>query len=399
MPSGGPVLVKAHLQVPVGATLVIDGRTPDVRLTSTTAGFATIISRGTVKVAGEVNRPVRISSWDPELQQADGDSADGRSFLLQIGGRMDAAHGVFEYLGFNVGTSSGVAWIEAGTSDNQAEPVKAQGEVTSSVFLHNHFGAYTHQAQGMRWMGNTFADNEEYGFDPHDLSNNFVVEGNLAQRNGKHGFILSRGCDNNILRGNLAYNNAGHGFMIDDGRSLQSDVAEARINGSNNNLMESNVAYGNAGSGVEIEGGTENIVADNRLIGNYIGVRIKDNAAVTVRDNTIAKNTRYGIDVLDSAGASAVTGNTIVGSWGAVSLLTNNSAVLSANTATDVSTSLVVAGVAVHETTWAERIAAFIRWNPMLVIWSLVLGAPIVVAVLRFVLKAAKARRHRVVVT
>ena len=49
----------------------------------------------------------------------------------------------------------------------QSLPNKAQGDVRTSVFRHNYFGAYTAKAEGMQWSGNTFADNEEYGFDPH----------------------------------------------------------------------------------------------------------------------------------------------------------------------------------------------------------------------------------------
>ena len=220
----GALLLKAHLEVPVGAALVIDTQTPDVRLPSSPSAFAAIISRGTTTVAGTAQTPVRISTWDPQQQAPDGVSTDGRSFVLQIGGRMDVDHGRFEYLGFGTGTSSGVAWRGdapevAGTTPDTGW-IKAQGTVTNSLFAHNHFGAYTHQAQGMRWSGNTFSDNVEYGFDPHDFSNDFVVESNTAHHNGKHGFIFSRGCDGNVLRGNTAYANAGHGFMIDDGRSV-----------------------------------------------------------------------------------------------------------------------------------------------------------------------------------
>jgi parallel beta-helix repeat protein len=155
------------------------------------------------------------------------------------------------------------------------------------VFAHNHFGAYTHEAQGMRWSGNTFSDNEEYGFDPHDFSDDFVVENNTAHHNGKHGFIFSRGCLRNVLRGNTAYANTGHGFMIDDGRSTASATAEARIDPSNDNLVTGNVAHDNAGSGVEIEGGTGNVVADNHLSRNHIEVRVKDGATASVTGNQI----------------------------------------------------------------------------------------------------------------
>ena len=85
----GPLLLTANLQVPLGATAVIDTRTPDVRLSSTPSGFATIISRGSVEIVGDAGTQVRISSWDPGKGRVDGDSSDGRSFIAQIGGRMD----------------------------------------------------------------------------------------------------------------------------------------------------------------------------------------------------------------------------------------------------------------------------------------------------------------------
>ena len=87
--SGGAVLVNANIDVPVGATLVVDDRTPDVRLASSPAGFATLSSRGIVKVAGTDDTAVRISSWDPGTGTEDTDATDGRSFVLQTGGRMD----------------------------------------------------------------------------------------------------------------------------------------------------------------------------------------------------------------------------------------------------------------------------------------------------------------------
>lgn len=377
------VLVNAHINVPLGATLVLDGRTPEVRLVSSPAGFATLISRGTVRVSGSAAAPVRVSSWNPQQGAPDADSTDGRSFVLQLGGRMDTDHGVFEHLGFGTGISSGMAWRGAGPTAPGVEPIRAQGEVTSSVFAHNHFGAYTHDAQGMRWVGDTFAHNEEYGFDPHDLSNDFLVEGNLAHHNGRHGFIFSRGTDRNVMRGNTAHDNAGHGFMIDDGRSEATSSAERRVDPADDNLVIDNIATNNGLSGIEIEGGTGNVVSGNQLTGNYIGVRVNNGGSAAVRDNTIIDSYRYGVDVLDSAGRIPVSGNTISGSWAAISLATADAAVLADNSTSDVSTPLVVDGVAERSMNVVERVAQFLRWNPMLVLWGLVLGVPVVVALAR----------------
>jgi parallel beta-helix repeat protein len=381
----GAVLLDAHVEVPVGATLVIDEQTPDVRLPSGPSAFATIVSRGTTTVTGTADTPVRISTWDG--QAPDGVATDGRSFVLQIGGRMDIDHGRFENLGFGTGTSSGVAWHGAAPdvagTDPNAGRIKAQGTVTNSLFAHNHFGAYTHEAQGMHWSGNTFSDNEEYGFDPHDFSDDFVVENNVAHHNGKHGFIFSRGCTRNLLRGNTAFANYGHGFMIDDGRSVASATAEARIDPSNDNLVASNVAYDNAGSGVEIEGGTGNVVSDNRLTHNDIGVRVKDRAVATVTGNDIADSVRYGVHVLDAQSRASIDGNRISGTWAAVNLAAASSATLGRNPSTDVSTPLVVADVAQRDPSWLDRVSQFLRWNPVLVLWGLILGVPLVVGLSR----------------
>jgi parallel beta-helix repeat protein len=394
--AGGAVLVNANIDVPVGATLILDDRTPDVRLASSPAGFATLISRGTVQVTGTDDTAVRISSWDPRNGAEDTDAADGRAFMLQIGGRMDIDHGRFDHLGFDVGTSSGVAWRGAAADTGSTERVKAQGRVTSSVFTHNHFGAYTYPAQGMAWENNTFADNEEYGFDPHDFSDDFLVRANTARGNGKHGFIFSRGCHRNVLRGNYAYDNAGHGFMIDDGRSAQTAAAESRIDASNDNIVTANLAYDNANSGVEIEGGTGNVVSDNTLSRNDIGVRIKNRAAATVTDNTIVDSHRYGINVLDSAGQVPVTGNRISGSWAAINLATAASAALGVNPTTDVTTPLVVASVVTYQTSWVDEVAKYIRWNPLLALWGLILGLPIIVGVFRILGSPLRHRHHTV---
>jgi parallel beta-helix repeat protein len=383
----GALLLAGHIEVPVGAMLVIDSQTPDVRLASDPYAFATIISRGTTIVAGTAQTSVRISSWNPWQQAPDGVAADGRSFVLQIGGRMDVDHGQFEYLGFGTGTSSGVAWRGIAPEVAPATPdtgwLKAEGTVTNSLFDHNHFGAYTHQAQGMRWSGNTFSDNDEYGFDPHDFSDDFVVQSNTAHHNGKHGFIFSRGCDGNVLRANTAYANSGHGFMIDDGRSLTTAAAQARPNPSDNDEVTGNVAHDNAGSGVEIEGGTGNVVSDNHLSRNDIGVRVKSGATASITGNVIDGSLRYGVHVLDPAARVAIDGNHISGSWAAINLAAANGATLGQNASTDVSTPLVLDGVAQRDPSWIDRVGRFLHWNPVLVLWALTLGLPLLVGLSR----------------
>ena len=282
---GDALLLRASIEAPTGTHLFIDAaQTPDVRLTSSSKGFVTIISRGgEIDIAGTAGQVLRLTSWDEERQTNDTNPEDGRSFILSQGGRMDITRADLGYLGFGAsGTSSGIAW--RGEPAGPGSPgAPAYGDVTASTLHHNWFGAYTSEARNMRWAHNSFAYNDAYGFDPHDLSNDFVVEHNVAHGNGRHGFIFSRGCDRNIMRNNVAFDNRGHGFMIDDGRSEDAELAPARFLPSNDNQIVNNHAYDNDGSGVEIEGGTGNVVKDNVLERNYVGVRLKNGASAARR--------------------------------------------------------------------------------------------------------------------
>lgn len=392
---GEAVLLRASIEVPTGARLRVDGATtPEVRLLSSPSGFATLIARGgTIDVRGTERTPVRISSWDPVAGAVDADPSDGRAFLLAFGGRMDVTDADIGHLGFGTGTSSGVAW--RGGDHAPAEPrVPAVGDVTRSVLHDNWFGAYTYEAQGMRWVGNTFADNAAYGFDPHDLSNDFLVEGNVARGNGRHGFIFSRGCDRNVLRNNTAYDNRGHGFMIDDGRSEDSAEGEAARLPSNDNQLVGNHAYDNDGSGIEIEGGAGTVVRDNVLERNHVGVRIKNDASALVQGNEIVDSRLFGVDVLAGAGAVEIRDNDVAGGWGSISLGTETGTRLVGNDLSGASTPMVVAGEAQRGQGWATEVARFFRWNPLLVLWTAILGVPAVLGLGRLAQLAVRGARR-----
>jgi poly(beta-D-mannuronate) C5 epimerase len=358
---------------------VIDsGATPHLRLLSSPDGFVDIIARGgTLDLRGSARTPVKISSWDPTARSVDTKADDGRAFLLAMGGRMNIAHADLGHLGFGTGTSSGVAW--RGGDHLAGQPrVPADGDVTDSVLHDNWFGAYTFEAQGMTWIGNTLANNAAYGFDPHDLSNDFVVMNNVARGNGRHGFIFSRGCDRNVLLNNVAYDNRGHGFMIDDGRTEDSLTAKASRLPSNDSQLIGNHAYDNDGSGIEIEGGTGTLVKDNVLERNHVGVRVKNDASVIVENNRIVNSALAGVDVLTGADRVLVRNNAITGGWASVTLGDNHAAQLMTNDLQDASTPLAIAGKAVRDEDLATAVGRVFRWNPLLVLWATILGVPMV---------------------
>lgn len=54
-----------------------------------------------------------------------------------------------------------------------------------------YFGHYSWGHDGGKWQYNTVHDNEIYGFDPHDDSDNIKIIGNTVYNNGVHGISES----------------------------------------------------------------------------------------------------------------------------------------------------------------------------------------------------------------
>ena len=309
MLSGRRMLVRIPIVVARGARLVLHSRhVRQLLLESSPSEDASILGlRGTIHLRGTADQPLRITSFQPGGQVPDTTIDDGRPFVLERSGSMKLRYVHADDLGFGEGTSSGVAWV--GTAR-----APAHGVVTHSTFTHNRFGAYTFRARHMTWAYDTFDDNQAYGFDPHDFSDDFVVRDDLALRNGRHGIIFSRGCDGNVIERNTSEFNRGHGFMIDDGRSGVTS-GPRRMVGSSHNLLIQNRAFGNGHSGIEIEGGQGNEVRHNRTVANFTGIRFRSQASGDIQSNDIRRSRLYGVQVESTAGQVLVRNNMATGSW------------------------------------------------------------------------------------
>jgi parallel beta-helix repeat protein len=202
---------------------------------------------------------------------------------------MDVINSKFDYLGsalitpqaltpasfpgLSDGGNYGASWrISGGTYGQNI----ATGWIENSTFANNHFGAYTFGASGMTWRGSVFESNEIYGLDPHDDSNNALIEDNTFRHNGKHGFIVSKRCNYNIIRNNVSYSNKLHGFMLHE----QSDY----------NLVENNTAYDNYDNFV-VYHGEYNTIRNNTSYSPFANhVRINEKS----RNNYVINNKMYG---------------------------------------------------------------------------------------------------------
>lgn len=288
--------LKANLILHSGTTLKLSSSEVQwLKLSSNKNGFIYILTYNSIFQTDKV----KITSWDENTKNYDQNLKDGRSFILaKDGSRMDFYNSEFAYLGFprskDMAMSSyGVSWR---ISNGKLNTTLLTGEVIGSKFHHNYFGAYTYGATGMLWRGNEFYENIRYGLDPHDDSNSFLVENNIARDNGSHGIIFSKRCINNIIRNNLSYNNKGHGIMLHEK--------------SDNNLVANNTLFGNT-DGVTLWRSSNNIVKNNKIYKNSkSGIRANmQSVSNTFLNNQIANNKLYGIYLYSSAGSNIIQSN------------------------------------------------------------------------------------------
>jgi parallel beta-helix repeat protein len=337
----GVWLLNANLLIDRGVTLNLTNAAGvrELRLRSQTNGIATAVSAsqpatwaaagdgeynyasfvylrtddGTITIDG-----VKLYSWDPALQTFDTDIANGRSYVLaKYTAQLNINQAELSYLGSGDGESYGVSWRD---TNDPAHPsilrTRVTGQVTNSFFHHNYYGIYTFQASTMVFRNNTFAYNIRYGFDPHDYSHHFLVEGNQAFSNGSHGFIISRGCHHFEFRGNTSHDNTdpdpvklAHGFMLDPGSPDSLDPQAP----STQNLLEQNEAYGNEGYGLRVLGSTSNTIQDNRFQHNLNGITVEAGSTGNIlTGNTLADNQANGIFIRGGANQTTVTNNTVL---------------------------------------------------------------------------------------
>ncbi len=254
-------ILRKNIFIDNGVTLIIDGAEVDwLKLKSDRQGFVWIKSEN----GNIIIDKTKITSWDEEKSDYDFDWQDGRSYVLQKSdGRMDINKSELAYLGYlgapnrgnPFGGPYGVSWKITNGSFRQE---LSTGSLTENRIHDNFFGAYAYGITGAIFRDNDVFDNVEYGLDPHDDSNNMLIENNRVYRNGKHGIIISKRCFANIIRGNLSQGNRLHGIMLD--------------RDSNNNLVENNYSIGNV-NGVALYHSSENLIIDNNIAENEFGIR------------------------------------------------------------------------------------------------------------------------------
>ena len=291
----GVWLLRASLMIEDGVTLnlhgaAVGGDVNELRLQSDGGGFVILAAEhGTLDI-----RSTRIRSWNPSAAAVDTTTSDGRAYIrvrsyLDSDGvtpresRMDIADSEISHLGYNAAEAYGLVWKVIGSSPGLYDKVNVRGDIRNSNIHHNYFGVYTYGHDGGRWIGNEVHHNIKYGLDPHDDSDNLLIEDNDVHDNGNHGIIASKRCHNVVIRNNRSYGNIGNGIMLH--RS------------SNDGVIEGNQSYLNTDSGIALFANRRSTVRNNILLDNGVaGIRLSMGEADSlVEGNQIGHSGKYGL--------------------------------------------------------------------------------------------------------
>lgn len=298
----GEWMLRANLYIGKDVTFVVDGgEVKNLKLKSDDSGFVWILSQS----GNVLFNNTKVTSWNESAKAPDYDYENGRAYITaKNNGRMDAIGSDFGYLGYSglpkrggaFGGSYGISWK---LKSHAIKESLITGVVTGNKFHNNYFGFYTFGATGMLVQGNQAYENIQYGFDPHDDSNNMLIKGNEAFNNGNHGIITSKRCVLNTITENVSHDNRLHGIMLD--------------RASNNNLVMNNTVYGNV-DGIALYGSVGNVILNNDIHDNIRGIRMNAGSAGNYAGgNSIDSNSR-GIYIYSQSNSNLLINNPIKGS-------------------------------------------------------------------------------------
>ena len=95
-------------------------------------------------------------------------------------------------LGWLDSESYGLTWKVRGFCTDLSNPevfdrTGVYGDIQGSEIYGMYYGMYSYGHQDGVWTDNIMHDNIQYGFDPHDDSDNLVIANNEVYGNGNHG--------------------------------------------------------------------------------------------------------------------------------------------------------------------------------------------------------------------
>lgn len=287
----GVHLARLPIVVAQGATLHIDGRTRELRLSQ--EGGAFLVNDGKLFIVGS-----KVTAW---READDGPAyfrkpAEFRPFLIAWGGTETyIADSVITSFGYDKSKSYGVSISQY--PPGQTRLMKREeptGWIVDSEFIDLWYGFYCYETRDFVIKGSTYRDNIVYGIDPHDRSHGLIIAGNTTHGTKKrHGIIVSREVNDSFIFKNISYGNKLSGIVLD--------------RNSSNNLVAWNEVRENHADGITIYESDNNLLWGNRAANNLRhGIRVRNSKNICMYENIAADNGMYGIygHIKDLSGTS-----------------------------------------------------------------------------------------------
>ena len=279
--SGGVYVARLPILVSQTATLLVDGRTRDLRLSQEAGAF--LVNDGKLFLV-----ETKLSGWS-ESRDAPAryeHESEFRPFLLSWGGTETyVADTVVRSLGYAASKSYGFSISQYSPAMHHImQREEPTGWLIGSTFDDMHYGFYCYEANDVVIVGNTYKNNIVYGIDPHDRSERLIIARNTAYgTKKKHGIIISREVNNSYLFENESYDNKLSGLMLD--------------RQSVNNIVAFNKVHGNGADGITIYESPDNLLWSNESIGNgNHGYRVRNSTGVKLYHNRAINNRYTGIN-------------------------------------------------------------------------------------------------------
>eukprot|EP00752_Nemacystus_decipiens_P017747 g15914.t1 len=145
-----------------------------------------------------------------QFDDSDKWTCDGASDVEMGECRMDIIESVMGNMGYLDSESYGLTWKVRGFCVDLSNPEifddhNVYGDIIDSEIYGMYYGHYSYGHQDGVWTGNIMRNNVQYGFDPHDDSDNLEIAYNTVYGNGNHGIIASKRCNDVSIHDNEVY--------------------------------------------------------------------------------------------------------------------------------------------------------------------------------------------------
>jgi poly(beta-D-mannuronate) C5 epimerase len=276
----GIYLARLPIVVLQGATLHIDAKTRELRLSQESGAF--LVNDGKLFIVG-----TKVTAW---REAANGParfrkSSEFRPFLTAWGGSETyIVNSALSSFGYDKAKSYGISISQypPGLMKKMGRE-EPSGWIIDSEFVDMWYGFYCYETRNFVIKGNIYRDNIVYGVDPHDRSHGLIIAGNTAHgTKKKHGIIVSREVNDSFIFNNLSYDNKLSGIMLD--------------RASINNVVAYNEVRENHANGIALYESGHNLLWGNRVINNAThGIYMRNSEDVRLYENIIVGNGLSGI--------------------------------------------------------------------------------------------------------